>query len=209
MRIARLVEEPDWRDILPQIDKIFFATSAVQTFRDDQHRVSFKGRWLGRYLEHFTKSFFIARDEDGTIAGYLAGCLDNPVFSPLFNTVVYRAFAPLCAAYPCHLHVNVDARFRNRRVGTALIEAFAAHARNYRAPGLHVVTDRGQHRSYSWAGNWKLSRAMRSARADRAKSLSIATARLRSGRAVPTLLTLRPTLANSSYAETNQPRPDL
>jgi len=145
MRIARLVEEPDWRDILPQIDKIFFATSAVQTFRDDQHRVSFKGRWLGRYLEHFTKSFFIARDEDGTIAGYLAGCLDNPVFSPLFNTVVYRAFAPLCAAYPCHLHVNVDARFRNRRVGTALIEAFAAHARNYRAPGLHVVTDRGQH----------------------------------------------------------------
>ncbi len=143
MRIARLLEEPDWRDVLSQIDEIFFATSAVQTFRDDQHRASFKARWLGRYLEHFTNSFFIARDEDGAIAGYLAGCLDNPVFTPVFNDRgVYRAFAPLCAAYPCHLHVNVDARFRNRRLGTALIEAFAAHARNHRARGLHVVTDR-------------------------------------------------------------------
>ncbi len=145
MRIARLLEEPDWRDVLSQIDEIFFATSAVQTFRDDQHRASFKVRWLGRYLEHFTNSFFIARDEDGTIAGYLAGCLDNPLFTPLFNdTGVYRAvFAPLCAAYPGHLHVNVDARYRNRGVGTALIEAFAAHARNHRAPGLHVITDKG------------------------------------------------------------------
>src|SRR5216684_1718046 len=98
MRIARLLEEPDWRDVLSQIDDIFFATSAVQTFRDDQHRASFKVRWLGRYLEHFTNSFFIARDEDGTIAGYLAGWLDNPLFTPLFN---------------------------------------------HRAPGLHVITDKG------------------------------------------------------------------
>jgi hypothetical protein len=120
MRIVRLVEEPDWRDVLPQIDKIF-AASAVQTFRDDQHRVSFRVRFLGRYIEHFTKSFFIARDEGGAIAGYLAGCLDNPIFTPLFNdTGVYRVFAPWCGAYPCHLHVNVDARFRGRRVGSAL-----------------------------------------------------------------------------------------
>jgi GNAT superfamily N-acetyltransferase len=144
MRIARLVEESDWRDVLPQIDNILFATSAVQTFRDDHHRGSFRERWLGKYLEHFTNSFFIARDEDGTIAGYLAGCLDNPVFTSLFNDHgVYRIFAPLCAAYPCHLHVNVDARFRGHRIGTALMEAFAAHARDHYASGFHVVTDWG------------------------------------------------------------------
>jgi GNAT superfamily N-acetyltransferase len=143
MRVARLVEEPNWRDVLPQIDEIFFATSAVQTFRDDQHRASFKGRWLGQYLEHFTDSFFIARDEDGTIAGYLAGCLDNPLFTPLFNGIYRAAFAPLCVAYPSHLHVNVDARYRDCGVGTALIEAFATHARKHRVPGLHVITDKG------------------------------------------------------------------
>jgi GNAT superfamily N-acetyltransferase len=144
MRIARLVEETDWRGVLPQIDEIFFATSAVQTFRDEQHRASFKLRWLGRYLEQFTNSFFIARDEDGRVAGFLAGCLDNPALSPVFNdTGIYRVFASLCPQYPCHLHVNVDTHFRNRRVGTALIEAFVAHARSYHAPGLHVITDKG------------------------------------------------------------------
>jgi hypothetical protein len=35
-------------DVLPQIDDIFFATSAVQTLRDDQHRASFRMRWLAK-----------------------------------------------------------------------------------------------------------------------------------------------------------------
>jgi GNAT superfamily N-acetyltransferase len=149
MRIVRLVEEPDWRDVLPQIDAIFFATSAVQNFRDDRHRASFRVRWLGRYLEQFQESFFIARAGDGTIAGYLAGCLANPAFNPLFDdTVAYKAFAPWCATYPSHLHVNVDARFRNLGVGTGLIEAFSVYARGHRAPGMHVITDKGRNEAF-------------------------------------------------------------
>jgi GNAT superfamily N-acetyltransferase len=144
MRITRLIEEPDWRNVLPEIDTIFFATSAVQTFRDDHHRASFRMRWLGKYLEYFTGSFFIARDDDGTIAGYLAGCLENPALTPVFKDFgVYRIFAPLCDTYPCHLHVNVHAHFRSRGVGSALMQAFVTDARDHYAPGLHVVTDRG------------------------------------------------------------------
>src|SRR5262249_2200360 len=48
-----------------------------------------------------------------------------------------------CALYPCHLHINVAADYRNHGVGTALIEAFATQASNTQAPGMHIVTNEG------------------------------------------------------------------
>src|SRR6516162_7610066 len=31
----------------------------------------------------------------------------------------YASFAPLCDPYPCHLHINLDERYRNRGIGSA------------------------------------------------------------------------------------------
>jgi hypothetical protein len=60
------------------------------------------------------------------LIGYLAECLENPMLSPLFNDLgYYKAFATFCASYPCHLHINIAAGYRNHGVGAALIEAFA------------------------------------------------------------------------------------
>src|SRR5262249_1577032 len=144
MRVVRLMDEADWKSLLPIVDNIFFATSRVQIFADEQARNSFKAQWLDRYLNHHIDSFFIARAEDGVLIGYLAGCLENPMPNPLFNDLgYYRAFAPYCASYPCHLHINVAAAYRNHGVGAALIETFAAQASNVRAPGIHVVTNEG------------------------------------------------------------------
>lgn len=144
MRIVRLIDEPEWQALLPTVEAIFFATSRVKEFSDECARVSFKARWLGRYLDRFAGNFFAARAADDALIGYLAGCLENPTHNPLFDDLgYYRAFGPYCAAYPCHLHINVTADHRNRGVGTALIEAFVAQAAKSKAPGMHIVTNEG------------------------------------------------------------------
>ena len=87
------------------------------------------------------ESFFVAITEISTVAGYLAGCLDNPAHNPRFADIGYYAsFAPLCDCYPCHLHINLDERYRNRGIGSALIDAFAAQAASAGRSGIHVVT---------------------------------------------------------------------
>ncbi len=63
MRIVPLTTLPDWRAHLPRVEEIFLTSSAVQNFTDDAHRARFKARWLGRYLDHFPGSFFVALDQ--------------------------------------------------------------------------------------------------------------------------------------------------
>jgi GNAT superfamily N-acetyltransferase len=130
MRVVRLMDEPDWQSRLSPIEEIFFATSpSAKTLRPDE-RQPFKERWLGRYMAYDITSFFVAVTEVSTVAGYLAGCLDNPVHNPRFADIGYYAsFAPLCDCYPCHLHINLDERYRNRGIGSALIAAFAGAGR--------------------------------------------------------------------------------
>ena len=144
MRVARLTDEGNWKSLLPIVEDIFFASSRVQIFADERTRDSFKARCLDRYLNHYIESFFIARAHDGVVIGYLAGCLENPMLNLLFDDLgYYKAFAPHCASYPCHLHVNVATDYRSLGVGAALIEAFARQASNVQAPGMHIVTNEG------------------------------------------------------------------
>ena len=159
MRISLLKDLPDWRAHLAAVEEIFFTSSAVQSFTDDAHRARFKARWLGRYLDHFPGSFFVALARDPkkwepvfgqdhaqteNVIGYLAGCLEDPRNNPLFADLgYYAAFGPLCDTYPAHLHINVAAEARSQGVGAALIEAFAAQCAAANAPGLHLVTNEG------------------------------------------------------------------
>jgi GNAT superfamily N-acetyltransferase len=150
MRVALLKDLPDWRAHLPDVEEIFFTSSAVQQFSDADARARFRERWLARYLEHYSESFFVAlaRDQDHAqtekVIGYLAGCLRDPRNDPLFaDLAYYAAFAPLCDTYPAHLHINVAAEARSRGVGAALIAAFAAQCAAARLPGLHLVTGEG------------------------------------------------------------------
>lgn len=150
MRVVRLLDEPDWPSLIPAIDAIFFAASKPQSFAAARARDDFRERWLGRYLTNDLDAFFIARadhDASGTpapqpVAGYLAGSLDNPAKTARFDDIGYfkQAFADLCEAYPAHLHINVDERFRNQGVGAALVAAFATHAAGRGTSGVHIVT---------------------------------------------------------------------
>jgi hypothetical protein len=91
MRVVRLMDEPDWQSRLPSIEEIFFATSpSAKTLRPAE-RQPFKERSLGRYIAYDIESFFVAITEVSTVAGYLAGCLDNPAHNPRFADIGYYA----------------------------------------------------------------------------------------------------------------------
>jgi hypothetical protein len=101
MRVVRLMDEPDWQSRLSPIEEIFFATSpSAKTLRPDK-RQPFKERWPGRYIAYDIENFFVAITEISTVAGYLAGRLDNPAHNPRFvDNGYYASFAPLCDRYP-------------------------------------------------------------------------------------------------------------
>lgn len=144
-----------WPDVvgrahrLGEVEAIFFEASATRAFASDAERTAFHERWLGRYLAHDPRWFYVAiagrtAASDGVVAGYLAGSLDDPARTPRFADIGYfRDLAPLTARYPAHLHINLAPEYRSRGWGEQLIAAFAADARAAGAPGLHVVTGRG------------------------------------------------------------------
>jgi GNAT superfamily N-acetyltransferase len=130
--------------LLSGIDNVFFGASNTQTFASDAARQEFRERWLGRYLTHDSAWAYVALSGDGTVAGYLVASLDDPARTPRFADVPYFShFADLTTAYPAHLHVNLDAAFRNHGIGGRLLARFMADAHNAGAPGVHVVTSRG------------------------------------------------------------------
>lgn len=130
--------------LLAQLDRVFFESSATRDFADNRERAAFRERWLGRYLIHFAGDAFVALDEGGGVAGYLAGCLDSAGALPLFADVgYYAAVEGDFAAYPAHLHVNVGERWRGGGIGGRLVEAFASHCVGRGIGGIHAVTSAG------------------------------------------------------------------
>lgn len=143
-RIARLVELTDHDLVCWQVEAIFFETSGRQSFDSEAARSSYRERWLGRYLTHFSDECFVALTDDGAVVGYLAGCLEDPARSPRFSDVSYFAtFSHLTSSFPAHLHINLTAGRRGEGIGAKLIEAFAGHAAHAGVPGMHVVTGEG------------------------------------------------------------------
>jgi GNAT superfamily N-acetyltransferase len=120
------------------IDAIFEATAPTPI--EANERSAFHDLWLGDYLRFDRDYAWLALDGDH-VAGYLVGCLDNAATSPRFASLAYfQEFAAACAAYPAHLHINLDGAFRNRGIGGPLIDAFAQQVRAAGRPGMHVVT---------------------------------------------------------------------
>ena len=134
----------DVREIDCGLDAIFFASSNTTSFASDEARALFRERWLGRYLTYDPQWTYVAMTSGGDVAGYLAGCLEDPARTPRFADIGYfGAFAGLTARYPAHLHINLAQGFRSGGIGSALIARFGAEARHAGAPGVHVVTSRG------------------------------------------------------------------
>lgn len=136
-------------ECLMELEAIFYEASATKSFVSDTERAAFQERWLGRYLTHDPRWFYVALapgaiGNSGVVAGYLAGALDDPARTSRFADIGYLPeLAALTARYPAHLHINLAPQFRSRGWGERLIAAFFEDARAAGAPGVHVVTGRG------------------------------------------------------------------
>lgn len=119
-------------EVIGDLDAIFFEASNTKTFASDEVRAAFRERWFARYLDQYPQWAYVAQAEDGTVAGYLVGALDEPSG--------FEDFASAAQAFPAHLHVNLAPQFRNRGIGAALIDAFASDAARAGVKGIHVVT---------------------------------------------------------------------
>lgn len=135
--------QPDAR-LMAGLDAVFFASSNTQSFADETARAAFRQRWLGRYLEHDACWAYVALNEDGGVAGYLVGSIDDPARAPRFGDLTYFTdFKALTVRYPAQLHVNLAAAHRNQGLGGRLIAAFIADLKKAAVPGVHVITGRG------------------------------------------------------------------
>ncbi len=132
------------RGLEPQIDAIFFATAA-RIYPEGPERTAFREKWLGRFLDCERDVLLLALAEDGRVAGYLIGTLENAAESLRFADMPHfrEHFAVTCAAFPAHLHINLAPEFRSQGIGGRLIDTFAGIVRVAGLPGLHVTTGRG------------------------------------------------------------------
>lgn len=141
--VVEIAEPEDRQALGDELDTIFFAASATQSFPDATARQVFRERWLGRYLKAPEDRLFVARDVEngGAIAGYIVGSLADPARVDRFNDIGYfKKLQDLTEAYPAHLHVNLHDRYRNMGLGSELVSAFAKWAQDHGASGVHVVT---------------------------------------------------------------------
>ena len=143
------------------LDDVFFQSSNTQTFASAEVRDKFRERWLGRYLGSYPQWTYVALTADRRVAGYLAGCLDDPARTALFSDNVHFAiFRDLTAQFPAHLHVNLAADYRGDGIGSALVERFCGDARNAGAGGVHVITGRGARNVGFYTRNGFLTRGV-------------------------------------------------
>jgi GNAT superfamily N-acetyltransferase len=137
--IAR-VSDIDGAQVRAAVEAIFWEAAAAP-HSNGPERALFQDLWLDQYLRHEPQLAFVARDLAGRIGGYLVGCHSDPALSPRFAALPYfQVFAPACARYPAHLHINLTADWRGGGIGGQLIDAFAGTVRNAGLAGFHVVT---------------------------------------------------------------------
>lgn len=152
--IVRLTELPDWPTRLGELDPIFFEASLTKTFADEAARKAFRERWLSRFLEHWPELAHVAVGPCDDLIGYIVGAHADPARDALFQDIdFYRELAHLTPAFPAHLHINLAPEARNRGVGSTLIEAFIADARDAGLPGVHLVTGRDSRNRSFYARN--------------------------------------------------------
>ena len=137
VEIQKADEIADFASHLSDIDNIFFESSEKRDFCSHEERLSFREKWLGRYILKHRASFFVALADDGRAVGYLAGCLENPTRLNHFNDIAYFSYIDdICRNYPAHLHINIAEQYRNRGLGAALVERFADWAKLQSVDGI-------------------------------------------------------------------------
>ncbi len=151
--IHTLAEMPAVPRFMRQLDDIFYSSSGTKSFSDEATQREFHTRWLGRYLEHYAKWFYVAVSGE-RLVGYLAGSNDDPARVSRFSDIGYFAdLADETLRYPAHLHVNIAEGLRGGGVGSRLIARYVEDLRKAGVVGVHLVTGAEQRNVFFYQHN--------------------------------------------------------
>ena len=129
---------------LRAIEEIFFASAPPEHLKTAEERRTFLHRWTSYYLREERDQVLLFRLEDGTVAGYLMGCMNSREALPLYDLVGhYGLFEHHFERFPGHFHINCHPANRSKGIGSALVQRFVAVCRTAQLPGIHVVTAAG------------------------------------------------------------------
>lgn len=125
---------------LEQLEKIFFDSSSVQSFKDAKHKREFQNKYLNYYIETYPKDCFIAREGQQVLA-YILCCPDTLRDSFLLSVHPHlKLFEEYYKEYPAHLHINASPVSRGKGVGSQLIQALLSHL----SVSIHLITAEGE-----------------------------------------------------------------
>lgn len=122
---------------LPRFREIFFLTSHRKNFASATDRDQFFERWTGYYLRSEPESIFVARDEAGTLVGYLTGCKDTRLAPGQMNSM----WEDLYVRFPAHFHINCHPENQGLGIGSRLLERFTQALKEEGLGGVFLVTD--------------------------------------------------------------------
>lgn len=129
---------------LLQAEEIFFETAYTKDFGPGPARRAFCNRWFAHYADTQPGAFLLALTLQGSVAGYLAGCIDSFSAASGIITGDIDYFTPaFCAALkncPSHFHINVKPESQGKGVGHKLVARFLQICAEAGSPGIHVVT---------------------------------------------------------------------
>ena len=120
------------------VEEIFFLSSTRQAFADERERAAWSDAWLGPYRRSFSRWIYVARVEEGTVAGYLTGCPDSRLFQGKMLPGM-EVFEDLHPRFPAHFHINCHPDWRSQGVGSALVSHWL-EAVSSEAEGVHIIT---------------------------------------------------------------------
>ena len=118
---------------------IFYQSSSVKVFRDEDHKKYFYEIWCGDYVKNYADNFYLLFHE-GKLLGYLSGSLDTAASLSKLRVPGLSIFQNLFNEYPAHLHINFHPDARNRGLGSHLVNFFFNECKKEGINGVHLIT---------------------------------------------------------------------
>ncbi|PIP95615.1 MAG: hypothetical protein COW00_00555 [Bdellovibrio sp. CG12_big_fil_rev_8_21_14_0_65_39_13] len=137
---------------LSDLKNIFFMSSSVQSFKDEESREHFYQRWLGQYLDRFPDWIWLAL-LNNKIVGYIVASPDSLSILNDFKIPGMELFEEHYSRFPVGLHINVDSQARGMGVGEKLISKLSEECQIRKLPGLHAITSAGDRNNHFYRKN--------------------------------------------------------
>lgn len=127
------------KEVIEQVEDIFFLSSSVKNFESPERKQTFFKRWCGDYISSYPNDFFVVL-EGKKVLGYLSGCSDSSAALKILNVPGLTVFADQFERFPAHLHINFHPDARGKGLGSLLVQHYIKVLKEKEIKGLHLVT---------------------------------------------------------------------